>query len=158
MFCTYCHGEISPSHVKCPICGKAIEKADTSCPNCSSELQPDAVCCNSCGYHLLLQKVIKLTESEGAPPPPKTIICSNCKKEIEVNSRFCEFCGTDVHIQGSLVKPAAAPASPAASTPPPGARGGVVGFNEPTFNALIKTLDEKGIVSIEDLQSKVSSR
>jgi hypothetical protein len=106
----------------------------------------------------LLKKVIKLHEDGSAPPPQTTLICPSCKKEIPLSSHFCEFCGSDVH--------AAAPAAhthPAASPPPShGAPTGAakpkaatLGFNQATFNALIKLLDEKGVVKINDLESQL---
>jgi len=156
MFCQYCHAEISPSHTHCPVCKQAVKTAHDTCPNCGGELMPDAACCNSCGYHLLLKKVIKL--HEGADTPPQTsIICPNCAKEIPLASHFCEYCGSDVQ--------AVAPAKPSTNIPSDtttAASTGVsdspniaLGFNEATFNALIKALDEKGVVSINELQNQL---
>ncbi len=158
MFCKFCHAEISPSHKKCPVCSQPIKAEHSSCPNCQADLEPDTVSCATCGYHLLLKKVIQLHEDTGAPPPQTTLICPSCKKEIPLSSHFCEFCGSDIHPEP------AANSHPAASPPPshggptsaPETKKTTVGFNQATFNALIKLLDEKGVVKIDDLESQLS--
>ena len=152
MFCQYCHAEISPSHTHCPVCKKSVKSAHSTCPNCGGDLQPDAACCSTCGYHLLLKKVIKLREHADTPPQT-SIICPSCAKQIPLASHFCEYCGSDVQ----SVAPARPKASiPSDTAPKEGPSGIALGFNEATFNALIKALDEKGVVSINELQNHLT--
>ena len=154
MYCQNCHAEISPSHTHCPVCKQPVKAVHTNCPNCSADLEPDTVSCKNCGYHLLLKKVIKLHDMEDAPAPQTTVICPSCKKEIPISSHFCEFCGSDIHV----AVPSAAPSgsSQKSSTGAKDTGTDVVGFNEATFNSLIRMLDEKGIISIKDLQNQMS--
>ena len=155
MYCQHCHAEISPSHTSCPVCKQPVKAVHSSCPNCSAEMGADVVCCSNCGYHLLLKKVIKLHDDPGAPPPQTTIICSACKKEIPIASRFCEHCGNDVKANAPA-KSASAPSLSEAqevTKPAQGASQKSLGFNEHTFIALLKTLEKKGILSMNDLQS-----
>ena len=153
MFCKYCHAEIAPGHNQCPVCHQAVQIQEQMCPNCSAELAPDAACCNSCGYHLLLKKVIKLHDSPDSPPPQTSMICPSCKKQIPMSSRFCEYCGHDVKNQAS--PSLRAPVSSDTAKPEKGGKGPLIGFNETTFNALLKVLDEKGMISIEELQGQI---
>ena len=151
MYCQHCHAEISPSHTSCPVCKQPIKAVHASCPNCSADMGPDVVCCSNCGYHLLLKKVIKLHDVSGSPPPQTTVICPACKKEIPMASRFCEHCGNDIKTAAPS-KTASAPAqnTAQASAPP---QSKIMGFNEATFIALVKILEKKGVISIEDIQA-----
>jgi predicted amidophosphoribosyltransferase len=157
MYCQHCHAEISPSHTSCPVCKQPVKAVHSSCPNCSADMGPDIVCCSNCGYHLLLKKVIKLHDIAGAPSPQTTIICPACKKEIPMASRFCEYCGSDVK---TSAKPSLAAASSQDVSQSSAAAGqstvkNCVGFNEATFIALIKMLEKKGVISLEDLQDRL---
>jgi hypothetical protein len=155
MYCAHCHAEISPSHTSCPVCKQPIKAVHATCPNCGADMGPDTVCCSQCGYHALLKKVIKLHDVPGAPPPQTTLICPACKKEIPMASRFCEFCGNDIRAgakaptlpptQHSTASPAAAPGQ--------SVQQNMLGFNEATFIALVKTLEKKGVISMDDLQA-----
>ena len=72
-----------------------------------------------------------------------------------MSSRFCEFCGSDVHVEvPTMAQPTSSASSPPSSTA--AQASAAVGFNEATFNALVKILDAKGIVSIEDLQGELN--
>ena len=158
MYCAHCHAEISPSHTSCPVCKQPIKAVHSSCPNCSADMGPDIVCCSSCGYHLLLKKVIKLHDMPGAPPPQTTVICPACKKEIPMASRFCEHCGND--IKTAPQRPTSAPANTKADAETKSVQGTnqkCLGFNEPTFIALLKTLEKKGMISIDDLQAHLGN-
>lgn len=157
MYCEHCHAEISPSHTSCPVCKHPVKAVHSICPNCSSDIGVDNICCQKCGYHLLLKKVIKLHDMPGAPPPQTTIICHACKREIPIASRFCEHCGADVRANApaSATPAHTATAQEKTTKPEENAPKQCLGFNEPTFIALIKALEKKGVISIDDLQSHI---
>jgi predicted amidophosphoribosyltransferase len=155
MYCAHCHAEISPSHTSCPVCKQPIKAVHSTCPNCSADMGPDNVCCSQCGYHSLLKKVIKLHDVPGAPPPQTSIICPACKKEIAMASRFCEFCGNDVRagVKAPTLSPAQQNTAHSNADVAQSGQSNMIGFNEATFIALVKALEKKGVISVNDLQA-----